>query len=66
MVSNTTSQPVIKEVLLDAPVSRVWKAITDKEDMKHWYFDFAEFKPEVGFEFQFYGESSKETMLFPG
>ena len=23
--------------------------------MKLWYFDLAEFKPEVGFEFQFYG-----------
>ena len=24
--------------------------------MKKWYFDLAAFKPEVGFEFQFYGE----------
>ncbi|HEY0679794.1 MAG TPA: SRPBCC domain-containing protein [Chitinophagaceae bacterium] len=59
MTSNTTTNhPVVKEVLLDAPVSRVWRAITDKEEMKHWYFDLTGFKPEVGFEFQFYGESS--------
>ncbi len=49
------SEPVIKEVLLNAPASKAWKAITDKDDMKQWYFDFAEFKPEVGFEFQFLG-----------
>ena len=24
--------------------------------MKKWYFDLSEFKPEPGFEFQFYGE----------
>jgi uncharacterized protein YndB with AHSA1/START domain len=63
MVTNETSQPVIKEVLLNAPVSRVWKAITDKEDMKHWYFDLAEFKPEVGFEFQFTGENEGRKWL---
>jgi uncharacterized protein YndB with AHSA1/START domain len=34
----------------------VWKAITDKDQMKQWYFDIAAFKPEAGFEFQFYGE----------
>ena len=35
--------------------TKVWKALTDKNQMKLWYFDLPEFKPEVGFEFQFYG-----------
>jgi len=48
--------PIIKEVILHAPASNVWKAITDKDEMKQWYFDLKEFKPEVGFEFSFYGE----------
>ena len=48
-------QPIVIEKLLNAPVERVWKAITDKDDMKQWYFDLAEFRPEVGFEFQFNG-----------
>ncbi len=48
--------PIIVEKMLNAPVDRVWKAITDKTEMKQWYFDIPEFKPEVGFEFQFYGE----------
>jgi uncharacterized protein YndB with AHSA1/START domain len=46
-------EPLIIERTFDAPVEMVWKAITDRDQMKEWYFDFAEFKPEVGFEFQF-------------
>jgi uncharacterized protein YndB with AHSA1/START domain len=36
------------------------KALTDKGEMKQWYFDLAEFKPEVGFEFKFYGGPDKD------
>jgi uncharacterized protein YndB with AHSA1/START domain len=50
--------PIVKEVTLNAPVARVWRAITDKEEMKKWYFDIAEFKAEPGFEFQFTGGPS--------
>jgi uncharacterized protein YndB with AHSA1/START domain len=57
------AEPIIKEVLLNAPVSKVWKAITDKTEMKLWYFDLAEFKPEVGFEFQFYAGDEKKQWL---
>jgi len=49
------NQLITVEQPLNAPVSRVWKAITDKNEMKQWYFDLAEFKPEVGFKFQFTG-----------
>ena len=44
----------------NAPIAKVWKAVTNKDDMKHWYFDLKEFKPEVGFEFQFKGGPSEE------
>ena len=54
------TEPVIKEILLNAPVSKVWKAITDKNDMKEWLFDLlTEFRLEVGFEFQFKGKGKK-------
>lgn len=46
---------IVIERIYNAPVEKVWKAITIKEEMKKWYFDIPEFKPEVGFEFQFYG-----------
>lgn len=51
-----TNKPFIIERTYDAPVEKVWHALTDKTEMKQWYFDLAEFKPEPGFEFQFYGE----------
>src|SRR4051812_16199003 len=47
--------PFVIEQTYHAPVEKVWKAITDKDRMKQWYFDLKEFKPEVGFEFQFEG-----------
>lgn len=48
-------EPIIVEKTYAASVDRVWSAITNKDEMKKWYFDLNEFKPEVGFEFQFYG-----------
>lgn len=53
------TQPFIIERTYNAPVDKVWKALTDKDEMKKWYFDLAEFKPEVGFEFRFYGQGHK-------
>jgi uncharacterized protein YndB with AHSA1/START domain len=47
------AEAVVIERTFDAPVVRVWKAITDVEAMRRWYFDLKEFKPEVGFEFEF-------------
>ena len=47
------NEPFVIERTFNAPIEKVWKAITDKEQMKQWYFDIAEFKPEPGFEFQF-------------
>jgi uncharacterized protein YndB with AHSA1/START domain len=45
----------IIERTFDVPSDRVWKAITDGDEMKKWYFDFKEFRTEVGFEFRFFG-----------
>ena len=53
------NNPFVIERTLNAPVAKVWKAITDKDEMKQWYFDLSEFKPEVDFEFQFPGEGTK-------
>lgn len=57
------ANPIVKETLINAPIERVWKAITDKNEMKNWYFDLAEFKPEVGFQFQFYGGTKEKQYL---
>ena len=57
------SEPVVIERTFHAPVATVWKAITDKDQMKQWYFDLPEFKPEVGFEFQFIGGKDEKKYL---
>jgi uncharacterized protein YndB with AHSA1/START domain len=48
-------QPFTIERTYNAPIEKVWGALTDKDQMKKWYFDLAEFKPVIGFEFQFSG-----------
>lgn len=50
--------PLIIETILNTPVEKVWKAISNKEEMDKWYFKTSAFKPEVGFTFQFPGEGS--------
>ena len=55
--------PIIVERVYHASISKVWKAITDKTEMKNWYFDLAEFKPEVGFKFQFMGGTEENQFL---
>jgi uncharacterized protein YndB with AHSA1/START domain len=47
------AEAVVVERTFNAPVARVWKALTDVDEMRQWYFDLKEFKPEVGFEFEF-------------
>jgi uncharacterized protein YndB with AHSA1/START domain len=47
--------PFVIERTFNAPVEKIWNAITDKNEMKQWYFDLVEFKPEAGFRFQFNG-----------
>ena len=54
------NEPIVVEKLYNAPVKKVWGALTDKDEMKIWYFDLEEFKAEPGFNFQFTGGPSPE------
>ncbi|MDB5210238.1 MAG: hypothetical protein JWQ30_1065 [Sediminibacterium sp.] len=57
------NEPIVMERVFDAPVQKVWEAISNKDEMKKWYFDLAEFKAEPGFEFSFLaGEEGKEYL----
>jgi uncharacterized protein YndB with AHSA1/START domain len=47
--------PLIVERIVNAPVAKVWKAITDEVQLRQWFFNVDAFKPEIGFEFQFDG-----------
>lgn len=52
-------EPVSIEKLYNAPVEKVWKAITDKQQMKQWYFDLDKFELKEGFEFKFAGQGKE-------
>jgi uncharacterized protein YndB with AHSA1/START domain len=54
---------VIMEFSYKASPEKIWKAITVKEEMQLWYFDLEEFKPEVGFEFRFWGGTEQRQYL---
>ncbi|KAA2243618.1 SRPBCC domain-containing protein [Chitinophaga agrisoli] len=56
-------EPLTLERTFNAPVERVWRAITDKDHMKQWYFDLPEFKAEVGFEFSFRAGKTDRVFL---
>lgn len=55
--------PFVIERTFNVPASKVWKALTDNEQMKQWYFNLPDFKPEVGFEFQFMGGEDDKQYL---
>lgn len=57
------TEALILERTYHAPVSKVWKAITDRDQMEQWYFNLKEFKPEVGFKFQFEAGDDQRTFL---
>jgi uncharacterized protein YndB with AHSA1/START domain len=49
-----SDKPIIVEQTFNSSIDRVWKAITDVNLMRKWYFpDISSFKPETGFETQF-------------
>jgi uncharacterized protein YndB with AHSA1/START domain len=57
----TMEKQIIRiEETFNAPMNKVWTALTDKDEMKRWYFDLAEFRPVPGFQFRFNGGPSPE------
>ncbi len=57
------AKPLIIEQILNAPVELVWRAITEKELMKKWYFDIPDFKLDLGKIFHFEGEKEGSCYL---
>ncbi len=49
------TKPVIVERLFNAPISKVWSALTINEELNKWYFKLEDFKAKVGFTFDFMG-----------
>jgi len=47
------AMPLVVERTFDAPAELLWKAITERDRMREWFFDLEEFTPAPGFEFRF-------------
>lgn len=55
--------PFVIERTLNAPVHRVWEALTNRDKMAKWYFELDRFEVVVGFEFSFTGGSEQQTYV---
>ena len=57
-------EPIIVEQTFNLPIESIWKAITEIDQMRQWYFaNIPSFKPEVGFETQFNVKSQDRNFL---
>jgi uncharacterized protein YndB with AHSA1/START domain len=61
--SHAALQPLVVEQDYHAPADALWQALTNKDKMREWYFDLEDFRPEVGFDFRFYGGSDEIRYL---
>lgn len=51
---NTDSNPIVVEQTFNVPIGVVWKAISDVDQMRRWFFGtITNFVPEPGFRTQF-------------
>lgn len=60
-VKNKTAKPLVMERTYDAPIALVWRAITTREDIARWFFDYKGFKLQTGAEFEFTVEHNDMT-----
>ena len=52
-------EKIEKRVLINAPVSKVWKALTDKNELKEWMQAPTTFEPVIGKEFMYKHEKTE-------
>ncbi|MCZ4695744.1 SRPBCC domain-containing protein [Ancylomarina euxinus] len=61
---NQEIKPVIVQQSFHVSISQLWKAISELEQMKHWFFENLEaFSAEVGFETQFNVKSGERNFM---
>ena len=59
---NSATQVIIVEQILDVSVDKAWKAITNLEEMKQWFFtNIPSFEARVGFQTSFPVQSREST-----
>ena len=47
------------EIVIDAPIEAVWKAISDAEELTRWFVEEASVEPAVGGTIQFRGVATR-------
>ncbi|GAB3326905.1 hypothetical protein GCM10027299_26650 [Larkinella ripae] len=53
------NDPLVIERVFEAPIEKMWRALTGKEALKEWYFSqVQQFEPVVGFAFRFTNDGS--------
>ena len=55
--------PLVIERVFDAPVSRVWKALTARDQIGEWFMAIDGFAPEEGFEFTLVAENKDKRYI---
>ncbi len=62
---STPAEPGVVTIsrVFDAPVERVWHALTRPEALREWLFPVSGFKPEIGYEFEFTVEHEGFTFI---
>ena len=48
------TEPIIVQECFNISPAAIWQAITEKEQMKQWYFDIPDFDPRINSSFNFY------------
>ena len=52
--------PLIKEFSYNVPIEKVWHTLTDRDEMKRWYFpQIQDFEPIIGYKFHFNDNNSE-------
>ncbi|MFP3834179.1 SRPBCC family protein [Chryseobacterium sp. SIMBA_028] len=46
--------PITVQYKINAPIEKVWNALTNQNEMKSWYFDIQDFELKAGSIFNFY------------
>jgi len=60
---STEESVICKEVIINAPASKVWKALTEKEQIDKWFMKPDNFRAEAGTTFHMTG--TKDGKEFP-
>lgn len=55
--------PIIVKKKINAPIEKVWNALTDKNELQSWYFDIADFEAQTGKSFDFYEPGDEKKYL---